>query len=79
MTAPRELFHAATTNTSSSFASHFVHGWQSMAKPFVFEVEPVSRFAALDAGVRRPKVSPRSSLLLRDTHLGAGDSLLLLR
>ena len=27
-----------------------------MAKPFHFDVEPVSRFAALDAGIRRPKV-----------------------
>jgi len=79
MTALRELFLAATTNTSDGFGGHLVHGSQSMAKPFVFEVEPVSRFAALDAGVRRPKVSLRSFPLLRDTHLRAGDSLLLLR
>ena len=55
-----------------------IHGSQTMAKPFFFDAEPVSRFAALDAGIRRPKVSnefPRFASILTPV----GDSTLFFR
>lgn len=35
-----------------------------MAKPFLFDLDPISRFAVQEVGIRRPKVCPAFLLLL---------------